>query len=273
MQTRQQFTLGIGGLGAIGFEVATAIASGSIPDIQLTATSAARTELAVQRLASKSINVPVMPLCDLAEHCEIVIECAPAAVFDEVANPVIERGRILMPLSVGAILDRPQLAERARQSGARIIIPSGAMLGLDALKGVAEGSIRMVKLVTRKPPGGLKGAPYLVENDINLEGIEEARCVFSGSAREAARAFPANVNVAAALSLAGFGPDLTEVEVWADPTITRNMHCVSVEADSACMEMQISGVPDPANPRTGKLTAKSVLATLRRLVAPMVVGT
>ena len=273
MQQKQQLTLGIGGLGAIGFEVARTIASGSIPEIKLAAVSAARVERAVQRLSDLNVTVPVVPLHELASHCDIVIECAPAAEFDQVAVSAIKHARIFMPLSAGALLDRPELIEQARRSGARIIVPSGAMLGLDALKGVAEGNITRVKLVTRKPPGGLAGAPYLLQNNINLEGITEARCVFTGNARQAARAFPANINVAAALSLAGFGADRTEVEVWADPDASRNVHHVSVEADSASMQMQISGIPDPDNPRTGRLTAKSVMATLRRQVSPMVVGT
>jgi len=122
---------------------------------------------------------------------------------------------------------------------------------------------------TRKPPGGLEGAPYLLENRISLAGLSAPLRVFAGTAREAARGFPANVNVMAALSLAGIGPDRTEVEIWADPAATRNQHSVQVEAGVARFSMQIEGAPSPDNPRTSIMTPFSILACLRGLVSPL----
>ena len=117
-----------------------------------------------------------------------------------------------------------------------------------------------VNMITRKPPNGLYGAPYLVEHGIGVLASTEPQRVFTGSAREAARGFPANVNVAAALALAGIGPDRTTVEIWADPEVTRNIHRIEVEADSARLSMQIENVPSAENPRTGRLTPLSVIA-------------
>ena len=133
------------------------------------------------------------------------------------AAPAIERGRIFMPLSVGALIDHMDLVERAPATGARIVVPTGALLGLDAVRAAAEGKIASVKIVTRKPPAGLAGAPLLVEQGIAVDGLEEPLKIFEGSAREAIAGFPANVNVAVALSLAGIGPDATRAEIWADP--------------------------------------------------------
>jgi aspartate dehydrogenase len=127
-------------------------------------------------------------------------------------------------------------------------------------------------MTTRKPPRGLAGATYLVTNGISVEGLTEAKRVFSGSAREAASGFPENLNVAAALSLAGIGPDRTMVEIWADPSINRNCHTIEVDADSARFSMTIENVPSE-NPKTGRITALSVLAALRKLAAPLRVGT
>jgi aspartate dehydrogenase len=104
-------------------------------------------------------------------------------------------------------------------------------------------------------------------------GIGEPRCVFTGTAREAARGFPANVNVAAALALAGIGPDRTTVEIWADPGLTRNTHRIELDADSVRLSMQIENVPSLENPRTGRLTPLSVIALLRKLSAPLAIGT
>jgi aspartate dehydrogenase len=177
-----------------------------------------------------------------------------------------------MPASVGQLLEHEDLIARAGATGARIIVPTGALLGLDAVRAAAEGQIVSVTMVTRKPPQGLAGAPYLEAHGIVLDGLSEALKVFEGSAREGARGFPANVNVAAALSLAGIGPDRTRLEIWADPTVTRNTHRIVVEADSARFEMTIENVPSAENPRTGKITALSMIAALAALRAPLKVG-
>jgi aspartate dehydrogenase len=116
------------------------------------------------------------------------------------------------------------------------------------------------------------GAPYLVENKIDIERITEAKKVFEGTAREAAKGFPANLNVAVALSLAGIGPDKTRLEIWADPHLARNTHRIVVNSDAASFEMTIENIPSE-NPKTGRITALSVIAALRKLTAPLRVGT
>ena len=181
-------------------------------------------------------------------------------------------GKIFMPLSVGQLLDNWDLVERAKKTGARILAPTGALLGLDAVRAAAEGTIHSVTMVTRKPPNGLEGAPYLVERGISLKGLTEPTKIFDGSAREGARGFPANVNVAAALSLAGIGPDKTRLEIWADPALSRNTHRIEVDADTARFSMAIEGIPSE-NPRTGRIVPLSVIAALRGLVAEIKVGT
>jgi aspartate dehydrogenase len=266
-------TVGIGGFGAIGQKVAAALDSGSIEGLKLVAVSARDADKARANMAGFEHEVPVVPLGELADRADVVVECAPASVFAEVAGPAVERGRIFLPISVGALLRHDDLVDRARRTGARIVVPTGALIGLDAVRAAAEGTITEVRLVTRKPPGGLAGAPYLVENNISVEGLNTAKKVFDGSARDGAAGFPANVNVAAALSLAGIGADATKLEIWADPQVTRNTHTITVEADSARFTMTIENVPTEENPKTGKITALSIIATLRRLGAPMTAGT
>jgi aspartate dehydrogenase len=162
--------------------------------------------------------------------------------------------------------------ERAKQTGARILVPTGALIGLDAVRAAAEGTIRSVTMITRKPPEGLEGAPHLVQNNISVKGLAEPKKVFDGTARDGARGFPANVNVAAALSLAGIGPDATRLQIWADPTVTRNTHSIEVDSDSASFSMRIENVPSE-NPRTGRIVALSVVAALRGLTSEVKVGT
>src|SRR5262249_58559722 len=121
------------------------------------------------------------------------------------------------PLSVAQLLENGDLIERARQKGARIVVPTGALIGLDAVRGAAEGTIHAVKMVTRKPPAGLEGAPYLRDHGISVRGLKEPLKVFEGSARDGARGFPAHVNVAAAMSLPRVGPDRHRRASGCDP--------------------------------------------------------
>ena len=145
-------------------------------------------------------------------------------MIEHICRPMLEAGKTVMVLSCGALLERPALIELAKARGGQIIVPTGALLGLDAVTAAAEGQIHSVRMTTRKPPRGLAGAPYLVANGISVDGLDAAKRVFSGTAREAAAGFPANVNVAAALALAGIGPDRTTIEIWADPAVERNCH-------------------------------------------------
>jgi aspartate dehydrogenase len=200
------------------------------------------------------------------------VEAAPAAIFEQIAVPAIEAGRIFVPSSVGALLPRLHLVDRARKSGARIIVPTGALLGLDAVRACAEGEVESITIETRKHPRGLAGAPYLARHGIDVAAITTPTVVFEGNALDAAAGFPANVNVAAALALAGIGPLRTRVRIWADPGVDRNIHTIRVEADAARLTMTVENVPSEANPRTGKLTALSVLACLRGLTATLKIG-
>jgi len=267
------YRVAIAGLGAIGMRLARALDQGEITDMTLTAVSARDRESAAGRVADFAAPPQIVAIEDLAAQADIVVECAPRAVFEPLARSVIGAGRIFVPLSVGAMLDHMDLVDGARRTGARIIVPTGAIIGLDAVRAMAVGEIESVTLETRKPPAGLAGAPHLVENEISLDGLTEPVMVFKGTARAAARGFPANVNVAAALSLAGIGPDRTNVEVWADPTIKRNMQSVRITSDSGEAEMAIRNIPSDENPRTGRITALSVIACLQRMTATLVVGT
>ena len=263
--------IAIAGLGAIGRVIARRLADG-IPGLALACAAAGNEEKARAWLKEQGIDCPVVPLADFPQHADIAIECAPASQLDAICRPMLEAGKSVMVLSCGALLPRPDLIDLAKSSGGRIIVPTGALLGLDAVAASAEGTIASVRMTTRKPPNGLKGAPHLEKNNISVDGLNEAKLVFSGTAREAAAGFPANVNVAAALSLAGVGPDKTMIDIWADPAMTRNCHSIEVDSDSARFTMTIENVPSE-NPKTGKNVALSVIAALRKMRAPLAVGT
>ena len=261
----------IAGLGTIGRAIARRLADG-MPGLTLTCAAAGDRAKAQVWLEAQGIDCPLVELEAFPDRADLAIECAPAALLERICRPMLEAGKTVMVLSAGALLPRPDLMALAKERGGQIIVPTGALLGLDAVTAAAEGSIQMVRMTTRKPPAGLAGAPYLVAHGISVDNLSEPKCVFSGTAGEAAAGFPANVNVAAALSLAGIGPERTRIEIWADPTVTRNCHAIDVEADSARFTVKIENVPSE-NPKTGRITALSVIAALRKMHAPLRVGT
>jgi aspartate dehydrogenase len=263
-------TVAIAGLGAIGLTLARALDSG-VDGLELVSVSVRDAAKARGTLASFRRLPEIVDLPELAQ-ADIVVEATPAALFERVAMPVLEAGRIFVPCSVGALLPRMHLVRLAQQTGGRIVVPTGALLGLDAVRAAAEGPIESVTIETRKPPTGLAGAPYLEKHAIEVLDIDRPLKVFEGTAFDAAAGFPANVNVAAALALAGIGPVRTRVEIWADPGLSRNVHTIRVEAEAARFVMTIENVPSDENPKTGKLTALSVLACLRGLVSTLKVG-
>jgi aspartate dehydrogenase len=263
--------IAIAGLGAIGRALAHRLAEG-VPGLALACVAARDAGKAQAWLDEHDISCPIVPLAEFPDRADLAVEAAPAAVVEDICRPMLAAGKKVMVLSAGALLPRPHLIDLARDKGGQIIVPTGALLGLDAVTAAAEGTVHSVRMTTRKPPKGLVGAPYLEANGISVEGLNEAKRVFSGTAREAAAGFPANVNVAAALSLAGIGPDRTTIDIWADPAVTRNCHTIEVDADSARFTMTIENIPSE-NPKTGRITALSALAALRKLHAPLRVGT
>jgi aspartate dehydrogenase len=268
---RADLRVAVAGLGAIGTKVAKALDQG-IDGMVLAAVAAKDPEKHRNWLAKLTKPPAVLPIEALSEAADLVIECAPGNLLRSIVAPFVENGKTAVVVSAGALLDHEDLIELAKQHGGQIVVPTGALIGLDAVTAAAVGNIHSVRMVTRKPILGLAGAPYLVENNIEIAAITEPLRIFEGTAREAAKGFPANLNVAVALSLAGIGPDRTRLEIWADPTATRNVHRIEVESDSARFSMTIENIPSE-NPKTGLITALSVIAWLRKQRAALRVGT
>lgn len=206
----------------------------------------------------------------------LVVEAACQDAVRQYALKVLRAGKNLMIMSVGALVDsklRNEIETLADSAGRKVYIPSGAIAGLDGLKSAAVGRVDKVTLTTRKSPEGLKGAPYLKRKGIKIDGLSKPKMVYKGSAVEACKLFPANVNVAAALSLAGIGPENTEVRIVADPTIKRNIHEIHVKGEFGEFRVKTENVPSPTNPHTSYLAALSAVATLRKITKNMMIGT
>jgi aspartate dehydrogenase len=215
------------------------------------------------------------PLELLTEKPDIVVEAASQAAVRQYAVAVLEGGADVLIMSVGALAD-PALVARvtgsAQRHGRRVHLPAGAIGGLDVLGAAALDRLDEVTLVTSKPPRGLAGAPFFESHPMDLETITERTVLFEGAATEAVRLFPANVNVAAVLSLAGIGPERTRMQVVADPMLDRNVHEVFARGSFGELRLRLANVPSPSNPKTSFLACLSALATLRRLAAPVQIG-
>lgn len=264
--------VGIVGLGAIGQSVARLLENGR-PRLSLVAISGrdAGKTLAVAREAG--LNTPVVTLDALVAKCDVVVDCAVSASLTTIARASFAARKTLVTVNASALLSAPELYDEAAQAGSQIIVASGALLAFDAVAAAAVGRIQSVEMRNRKPPRALAGAPYVVEHGIDLASITTPTRIFAGSARQAASGFPANVNVAAALSLAGIGADRTKVEIWADPTIDRNIHEFDLIGDSVRFSVRTEGLPSPENPKTSAIVPLSVVATLDRLAGPVRIGT
>lgn len=264
-------TIGIVGCGTIGKALLKAVEAGRLA-VRVAGVTSRTEKTARAFLSALREPPPYLDRKQLIASSDLIIEAAGGAVVPGLAQEVFAAGKDLMVISVGALLDHPEIMGKSRESGCRLFVPSGAIAGLDGIKSACAGEVLHVTITTRKPPEGLEGAPYLVERKISLAGLREERELFSGSAREACRGFPANVNVSAAVSLAGLGPDKTHIRIFAVPGLSRNCHDIEVEGEFGRLAVHVENVPSE-NPRTGKLTALSIIRSVQDAVDPVRIGT
>lgn len=255
-------TIGIAGIGAIGAAVGRALENG-IDGFTWTAAADLRPH--------PEFDIPLMDFDHLAQECDIIIEALPPAAVPDLCEAVFKHQKTLILISSCALLMFPKILDTHRKAHSHIIVPSGALLGLDGVKALKELGIQRSIIASTKPPLGFTGAPYITEKGINLAQIETKTRLFHGNALEAAKGFPANVNVAATLSLAGIGPEKTEVEIWADPEAKGNSHKITVSGEFSTMHASVENMPDPANPKSSMLAAQSIVAALRDMNNAMVV--
>lgn len=210
-------------------------------------------------------SVPVFErLKDLIGRGSAVIaETASQSAVAEYGPAVLKAGCNLLITSTGALADdalRQDIEESAKTSGRRVFLPSGAIGGIDAISAMRLAGLDALTYRSRKPPAAWRGSK--AESLIDLDSLCGAATFFEGSAREAAKAFPKNANVAVTVALAGLGLDGTRVELIADSAVTANIHEVRAEGASGRVVFVLEGAPFPDNPRSSMLTAYSVVRSL-----------
>lgn len=271
--------VGLIGCGAIGTVLARAIDEGKAGRVKLDWIYDLKPECC-EELAEKLQHKPKIAR-EISEMyadktTDIVIEAASQDAVKQYSLKSIKSGKDLIIMSVGALADDrllESLREEAERNNRKIYVPSGAVLGIDGVKSSELGGIQEAILTTRKPPAALQYSDYLTKNKIKVTGLKRPKVVFDGTAREAVKAFPASVNVAATLSLAGIGFDRTRVRIIADPKITRNIHEIRVRGKSGELITESRNVPFPEVPRTSYLAALSAIRTLKNLSDTIHVGT
>ncbi len=265
--------IALAGFGTVGQDVARRLDAGALPEAVLMAVTARDLEKARANASRLATPPAVVPLAELPHYADVICECATAAALPEIARVVLGAGKTLVIVSAGGIPDFPDMVDYARQHGGRIRIASGALPGLDAIRGANEGHIRSVKLRTQLRPDSLVHEDYIRARgfDFTTPPTEPVK-VFSGTAGEAAAAFPRHFNVAITLSLGGIGFERTQVEVWADPTIPGAIHNVEVDSEDVGLTMVSRNRPSATNPRTSRMVAPSIMAALRSMVATLQVG-
>jgi aspartate dehydrogenase len=260
--------IGLIGFGAIGSAVADAIGNGKAGDTKLVTVLVRAASKLTEAGAGHGFDV-VTTLPDLLQSgIDLVVEAAGAAALVQYAVPALRAGKDLMPISVGAFADADfwtTVRGAARESHRRILIPSGAIAGLDGIAAASIGSLDEVTHTVRKPPRAFSAA------QLGVAALVEPKLLYDGPARAGIHRFPENVNVTAAISLAGVGFDRTRLRVIADPAVSRNIHEVEVSGDFGRMRLTMENLPSE-NPKTSRITALSIAKALRNLSQNVVVG-
>lgn len=270
---RRATRLALVGCGAIGRTLLSLLKAGAVPGAEIVALVDLEPERAQAAAASADPVAKVLPLAEAVAQADLVIEAAGSQAVAEVFACTLPAKRRTLVMSVGAFVARPDLLDQAKRVGMPVMLPSGAIVGLDGLKAAMVGGVSRVRVTTTKPPAGLAGAPWVQERGWRLETLKEPTYIFEGSAREAIRGFPANVNVCVTVALAGVGLDRTEIRVEADPASTRNRHRLEVEGAFGRFEAVTENLPVDGHPKTSALAAYAAAASLRALLSPVGIGT
>jgi aspartate dehydrogenase len=201
---------------------------------------------------------------------DIVVETAGHEAVKETVPKCIEQGWSVLVTSIGALHDadlRARLVAQAEQSGARIILPSGALGGLDYVRALRSAANLDLKYESRKPPSAWQDELMALGHD--PKGMKTPVNLFTGSAGAAAQVYPLNLNVAAALALSGHGFESTSVKVICDPAIESNIHRISATSELGTIKIEIINRPSPDNPKTSWIVGRSVLAAIDQFFSPV----
>ena len=207
---------------------------------------------------------------------DLVVEAASHEALEETGVQILKAGIDLIPVSIGSLVSRgllEDLKQAAREGKSIMHIPSGGIGGLDAVQAAINAGVEEISMTSRKPPVAWKGIPYVEQMELDLDHMNEPTVLYEGPARDCVKKFPQNINIAAALSLAGLGFDATRIRIIADPTVLHNTHEIQCRGEAGRFTMIFENVPVPENPKTTYMACLSTLATIKNLRSSYRVGT
>lgn len=258
--------IGIIGCGAMGSEIANYIAK-NLGDKSKVVVIADIDPRRAEELSNRIKPKPLIADIDgVIDKADIIIEAASPEVSGDIAEKADALKKDVLIMSTGGLLRKQHLIEKINLGKSRIYIPSGAICGLDGLRSAMTGAVKSVTLVTRKPLKGLAGSLYLKEKHIEIEKIDKETLVYSGTARDAIKYFPQNINVAVTLSICGIGADKTGVKIYTSPEYTRNTHEIEIEGEFGRLWTRTENLPSKNNPKTSQLAIFSAIAKLKEIL-------
>ena len=266
----------IGG-GTIAQLLIACVRRGDLGRVQVVAI-AGRSEQSRGKALARAYNIPFVTGVKalLAKKPDVVVEAASHEAVREYGAPLLGKGISMIVLSCGALCDdalREKLERAAARGRGLLSVPSGGIGGLDALKAACVAGVDEVTIAVTKPPAAWKGIPYVEKLGVDLDRLREPRVLFEGTAREGVPHFPANVNIAAVLSMAGVGFDRTRLKVVADPALKHNTHYIEIRGRTGNISVKLENVPAPDNPKTAWLACYSALAALKAAQSAVRYGT
>ena len=272
---KDKIKIGIVGCGAIGSSISRRIVKdfsdfcllSSIFDVSIESCEKVVKELSLDKSIIKN------SLLSLIENCDLMIEAVSSDHTKDIIKQAIEAKRHVLVLSVGQILSELNLFNLAREKECSLLIPSGAIAGIDAIKAASMGRISSIKHITRKPVQGFYGNKYIEEKGINLDKLNKEKTIFSGSVLDAIKHFPQNINVAATLALASDAVDKISVEIITSPEFKSNSHQIEVKGEFGRMVTYTDNMVCPDNPKTSYLAVLSALQTLKEFCLNENIGT
>ncbi len=264
--TRMVKKIGIIGCGAMGSEIADYISMNLGDKLKIIAVA----DIDPHKAEGLSSRIKPKPLIasieEVINKSDIIIEAASGEISGDIAEKADALKKDALIMSTGGLLKKPRLIEKINSGHSSIHIPSGAICGLDGLKSAMTGMIKSVTLTTRKPLKGLAGSPYLKEKNVDIEKIDKETLIYSGTARDAIKYFPQNINVAVTLSICGIGADKTNVKIFTSPDYTRNTHEIEIEGEFGRLWTRTENLPSKNNPKTSQLAIFSAIAKLKEIL-------
>ena len=266
--------VGIVGCGAIGSRIAKSIKLDLNKYCQLSAIydidESKAFDLA-QALSYK--NIVKSSFYELIESCDCMIEAVNAKDTRPIIRSALEAGKTVLAMSVGKLLNSLELFQIANKNKCKLLVPSGAIAGIDAIKAASLANIKSIKLTTRKPPSGFRNNSYFIQKGIDLAKVNKETILFKGSVDRAVKIFPQNINVAATISLASQVKKIIVIQIITSPKIKKNSHEIEVVGDFGRMITRTENIVCPDNPKTSYLAVLSGIQTLKQFCTGILIGT